>query len=389
MNRLLPWDLSPLHLKGSIVILATVAAAFAAVQMKNRTAASKTPLSMGGSCSTCSIDVVKKGTIEDSEGPGAFSEPIAMAYGAGSIYLVPDRSMHSILRFGNDGKFISRLEKRGQGPGEFQAVLSMAFANGSLHVLDQGNYRYTVLSSDLRVQREAALQGLRPIELGIVVTDSGHLVVNGIARMGNATAVLHEVDTLGIAMRSFDVLDPRGEQRGALASPEKRMLAPSKSDRVWASEYDEYDVSLWQLDPPEKLLHMRPHSSWFVKPAAEVLPRRGGPEPRTWLSPPPPVILGLQEDTAGLLWVLGRVTKHNWKRYQGDRSHIHEMFSSVVDVIDPKSRQVVASVQLPFFGLFAGQRLIGAYHEDAEGRPSIELYELRLRGYTQTKGELE
>lgn len=263
----------------------------------------------------------------------------------------------------------------------------MAFADGRLHVVDERNRRYAVLSPNLEILRQAPLKGLRPLTLGIVITSSGRTILNGIAHgAGFHRPVLHEIDTLGVRTASFDSVNMDRERERGFPNAERRIVAPSRDDRIWATREDDYDLSLWQLDPPQRVLRLTPRSNWFVQaPASSGPPAPGTPESSVWKAPPPAAILSLQEDSAGLLWVIGRTTNKDWKRYNdGRKGRSLKMYSGVVDVIDPSTgAHIIASVRLPFIGRFVGPQIIGSYQESADGYPTVALYRMRLRGYTQ------
>lgn len=371
------------HTKWACVAAGLIVLAAAFAWIGRRGAASTEVTALGGTCSACAIEIERIATLGDEEGDGAITNAIAVTHGEGSTYVVTD--YHAIARFGADGEVVSQRARRGRGPGEFQGISSAIFANGELHVIDGHNYRYLVLGPDLDVLREAPLRQLRPNMLGLTVTSSGRTIVNGIpSGIGSNTPVLHEIDTAGNRLASFDSMNLPQERERGFANADRRNLTASQGDRVWAGREDDYVVSLWQIDPPREMTRITPRSSWFVRTPA-TKKQQAERESPVRKRPPPPAVMSLQEDSTGLLWITGRTTNDDWEEYADSRKGgSHEMFSGVIDVVDPNDNgQLIASVKLPFAGRFVAPGILGRYYEGSEGYPMIELYRVRLLGYSK------
>jgi hypothetical protein len=123
--------------------------------------------------------------------------------------------------------------------------------------------------------------------------------------------------------------------------------------------------------------------SWFDSPSrAERMDRlaRGAPSP---------VLLSIDVDEAGRLWVLTSVPDPRWE--SAVRTTSEQRFPQVVDpvrhtnsvleVLDPATGRVIMSTtyDAPKLALIPGQWLVEPA-EDAQGRPVIRLMNLHLTG---------
>ncbi|MGH7468013.1 MAG: 6-bladed beta-propeller [Longimicrobiales bacterium] len=102
---------------------------------------------------------------------------------AGGITALPDGRIvvvngvsAELLFFGRDGRFLNRLNKKGNGPGEFRRAYLVPYtSNDSLLIRDTGHTRYTLFSTDGQMHRS-----FMPDRPGVMVGTVGGVSESGI-----------------------------------------------------------------------------------------------------------------------------------------------------------------------------------------------------------------
>jgi DNA-binding beta-propeller fold protein YncE len=87
------------------------------------------------------------------DAPGQFNQPSAVAVAPnGNVFVADGHGRDSnarIVKFANDGEFISAWGRRGEAPGEFNTPHALAFdSRGRLFVGDRGNFRIQIFDQD-------------------------------------------------------------------------------------------------------------------------------------------------------------------------------------------------------------------------------------------------
>jgi len=81
-------------------------------------------------------------------GPGALAAPYGVALGDGFVY-VSDQFHYRIVKFTQDGQFVSAWGSQGSGPGQFGQTIGLALDGlGRLFVVDYGNSRVESFTTD-------------------------------------------------------------------------------------------------------------------------------------------------------------------------------------------------------------------------------------------------
>jgi hypothetical protein len=114
---------------------------------------------------------------------------------------------------------------------------------------------------------------------------------------------------------------------------------------------------------------------WFAPKGVEAVAGR-----KPGVTPPPPVVLAIREDSLGRLWIISVVASRDWRRYETPNpARPHLTVDPWLEVIDPERGVVVARKKLPVFGMgFVGDDMY-SYEEDEAGAPIVRLWRLILR----------
>lgn len=238
-----------------------------------------------------------------------------------------------------------------------------------------------------RLRVNASSEGARPSQLqaspfefqpfGGIVDVRGRRYVSGLSRTQDRIGYpLHEVDSAGSIVRSFGsehAVGPRSETwalRTALAET-------ATGDGFWllyqqkfiAERYD----ALGELQ--QRIVRIAP---WFDA----TTPYSSG-DPTT---PPSPVVLDIQENSAGQLIVLTRVADSSWSHGFArsapifneapfDVQDYDRAFDTIIEVIDPGTRHVIHTERIDryFFGFLQGGYIL-RYSTTPESEPRLEIW---------------
>lgn len=284
--------------------------------------------------------------------------------------------------FDSAGQFIRTVGRHGRGPGEFlQPYDAVAFRRDSLIVLDGDGRRATVLAPSLRPVRYLTI----PFEMHspIVVSWPDTIIASGIVpTAGEVGWALHRVSFSSkdaAVTKSFGTGD--GELRPEGVARMWHWLTPAAGGFFWSAWMYGYTLSQWRANGSLiRSLQRRPE--WFPSPSPSSL---GNPE-----TPPPPFVVGVQQDDDGLLWVFVHVPAPEWRKAwptlpPGTREVPSRMiakeklFRTTVEVIDPRLGRVVARKTLESFvvGGLQGRR-VAVYEVGADGEQHISVLALDL-----------
>lgn len=269
-----------------------------------------------------------------------------------------------------DGSFERVLGRSGEGPGEYRAIAALEVMTGdSLLVYDRGLQRITILSPDLTVARTVVPDIV--INARGVVEHDGRWAANGYALTSEQTG--HQVH----------LLDPSTGQvtaslgSASAASPAStsgatgyRWLASGPRGHLWSAHMMEYEIERYRGARLEATIGGGRDGApaWFSS----------GSEP----DDPPPQILDVAEDSAGLLWIVGRTANSDWGEALTAVAPIvhdtgHESF--VLEAIDVASGQAVARTGVPaFVGGFLDHGRLYTIRQTPELTPVIEVWRYEM-----------
>jgi hypothetical protein len=191
---------------------------------------------------------------------------------------------------------------------------------------------------------------------------------------------LHVYSGAGRLLRSFgaDVAVYRADMPMLI---DRRLSMAHRSGTFWAVRTTSYVIE--QIDTLGRVL-----SSWNRAPAWF----RGDEQWRTpsTARPPPAQVTAVYEDRAGRLWVTTLIPDSAWRQSVSDSTmasgkaswriaNYDKYFDTVLEVLDPATRRVLASRRLdgclPFL---LDDRLLGSFGTSANGVPTVDLWRVRL-----------
>ena len=217
-----------------------------------------------------------------------------------------------------------------------------------------------------------------------IALPDGRLFMSGLSPRSVDTTrnPLHIVDGKGVLVRSFGAAIG-GQELAASRAPGARRFAEPLGKRVWTVGVDRLVLEHWSFDG-KRLAHIDRQAPWWP-------PRRPPPPPDATPGTvrQPPQVRALSQDTTGFLWTLTLVSDRNWRPYtlplnERGSAYVpdslrHKIIDSVLEVIDPVRRVVVATQTFDtlFMGFIARDLLV-SYTEDAAGNPRYIVWRARV-----------
>ncbi|HSA55014.1 MAG TPA: hypothetical protein VLE53_04885 [Gemmatimonadaceae bacterium] len=242
----------------------------------------------------------------------------------------------------------------------------------SLWVFEPSRRRLTVLTPSLELARTSPLPV--PTAAAIGYNDGSMILQGSIPTRERIGLPLHKVSVDGQLRRSFGAVIPvvRPDNRFL----ESRRLTSSDEGQLWSARVSEYVLELWDTSGVH-IQTLEVDTPWF-KPW----------KPRSDGSRAGPMIIDIQQDPHGLVWVLISVADPNARVASDDRARAATgsqsedrswEFDSIVEVVDPKRGLVLASLRFDqHLRGFACPGIVHGYHEDKEGFPSIRIWSVAM-----------
>jgi hypothetical protein len=278
------------------------------------------------------------------------------------------------LVFDSTGRFLKSVGREGKGPGEYQGQLEVHVGKGdSIYVMTSD--RITILGPNYRVAKTSNAT-LEPVTARLSngvfaqVTNNAKIPGQETAEEWHSLHVLELIRSDGRSIRRIDVGPPRTTNE---LGPRGRELYPGPGGAVWLpcgiqcggrSRIEQWDsaghhiVSLIRI--PDGLFEAFPED---VR--------------TTWNVPT------IRFDHHGLLWMLfvlpnGKTHRVTYQTESGPAERDAKEFDSILEVVDPISRTLLASRRFPkrFFLLKAG--VVYAFAEGLDGRNQFEVYDVRM-----------
>ena len=378
-NALIMTSLSP---PSFAAVCATVLAVALPAQ-SDRIAIDYTP-----TCSQCTVALTRVVTLGRPTDPASpHSVPWLVGDSQGRFFAIAD-THDQVLVYAPDGRLVGRVGRRGPGPGEFappRGPLRLAIGRGdTLYVLDR---RFvSVFSPSLAFVRSTQLD--RSATYAEVLGDGRAVLATRTVPRGASGASLQLIDRRG------EIERPLGAESVLLPNeiegmPDPYVVHPD-GNAIWTSSSN-YRLDEWRFDgqrgaslemvnvpwfpkqpPPERKFRTQPAVRRTTDDLrASIAERQRGLDeegtPSTPLSPPRTTIAGI--DRAGLVWVVGTYPVAAERR-----------MATVIDIIDPRARRLVASVPLTqWVRYLPGNELAYSVAEDANGLSEVTVWRVELR----------
>jgi len=317
-------------------------------------------------CASCAVElqaIVRLGSLDD---PAGFGPVVQIAANSKNQYVVSSTTFDGeLFLYGEDGKFIRTIGRRGEGPGEFSRTQLLAFdAQDSLHAMDASGPKHSVFAPDLTFVR-AVQQQTRTLAMRI--EPSGTVFVVAPKMSGEASFALQVLSPDGAALQAFDPIDPNASGQAALG----RSITVDPSGRRWSIGTAVYRLKEWSTDAQVTRV-FEAKRDWIPETIPMRLERN---------QQPPAQIAGLEADEAGLLWVFAVLPDANWSPpTPGSRLDPGSMYDTVVEIIDPDTGRLLARSRLdPLVLPFARGRAYSMVEEES-GDLRIQVWQMKVIG---------
>jgi hypothetical protein len=203
-----------------------------------------------------------------------------------------------------------------------------------------------------------------------------------VASRESAGQPLHVFSRTGEWERSFGLDVP--VLRPDLSLIHWRWLVPAGTDGFWAGALNEYRLEQWSAAGETRntlVMERAWFPPWYSPQEVEPAPTR----------PPAPLVLGIQLDDNGLLWVLASHAHEHWAealdrsvyvmgfpRIRDDRQYT----VPVLEVLDPRTGTLLARHRFSTHGIsLAGPNAAVRTWIDQNELPRAEIIPLSLRGW--------
>jgi hypothetical protein len=361
-------------------IHAALAAAATSLAILSLSAQSPVSIKPSPSCRQCTITVRPEVTLGTDSGDGIIehSESRAVRDGRGRYYVIGLYGS-TIKVFDPRGKYLTSIGRKGEGPGEYKGIGRVLVGpKDSLFVLDQEARRYTVLDAAYHFVRTVILP-LGPETVSVRLASGDFVIALPLRTPERIGQPLHLIGADGHIIRSFG--SKTGVYRPDVPYLVRRQLAVADRSYVWSSYLNQYVIELIDVATGAVTRSMSREVSWFPN---WMLPVARGAQSEA----PQPLIMDLNQDSNGHLWVLAAVPDPHWReavapRKKGDREFSVRddqlYFDTVIEVIDVKTGTLLATRRVPdALNQFIGDGLVGTVLEDATGSPRLQVWRVTL-----------
>ncbi|MDT8370340.1 MAG: hypothetical protein RQ745_14120 [Longimicrobiales bacterium] len=300
-----------------------------------------TELVHGPECATCltfdSVATLGDETDESSLAPDAMTFSCGLGWTPDLGFISARMVAEGVIGvYGSGGALDSLMGRRGAGPGEFGRDMRVLTTDGAMHVVDNRNLRVAHLGTtgEWTGSMRFPAPTVDPTILG-----GGQFLLHSrpSGREGVVDPPYALLDGTENARR-FGTVDP------ALADLDQRVvagLADAPSDFIEASIW-RYELTRRSVDGSVRWrLERRPE--WF---SDETVPSVDDLDRMHVEIPPVPIVAQVWEDDAGHLRVLSTVPDLEWSPGTPEPRSIgwiHGTFDSVLEVIDPETRELLGS----------------------------------------------
>jgi hypothetical protein len=284
--------------------------------------------------------------LGEADGPGAIGRANELDQRRNGEWILTDNVTPGEVKFFSEsGAWVRTIGRQGSGPGEYTyAWFIHPLSDNGIEIGDWGNFRITTYDASLNVTKTRRLSSS---VRGICWLPDDRIAGTFLSYAhGDQGQTLHLFDAEGRVERSFGpTFSP---EQGRTDSP-TRTVAKTGASTFWVANLTRYLLEEWDSEG-NLVQSLERRVDWF-EPHTHygVFSKEDGP--------PNPGITALWQDTAGRLWVVIKVPDPSWKDafvmgkgpYGLPREVVGDMsdyFDSLVEVLDPDSREVVASRRL-------------------------------------------
>jgi hypothetical protein len=286
--------------------------------------------------------------------------------------------------FSPTGVFLRRMGREGEGPGEFSAIHAIAVGPGdSVSVFDRFLGRQTVYDPAVSKVVRTAKASSAFFDI-LLLPDHRSLVASNVPTPGHVGLPLHIRGAQNAIERSFGSQDLLYDERDL--TPLIRRLARSRSGNFWVAHGNSYTIEEWT--PDFRLVRTLTRTvDWFPPTTGYACGSPAECRPR-------PVLTGVHEDEAGMLWVHCDVAAARWKpqsvvsaggasadqqeRPAVTRVERNKYIDTMLKQIDPRTGRVLVSTRVSgILTLVGNSSYLWKMSESPGGGLMIEIFSLR------------
>lgn len=331
------------------------------------------------SCPSCTIVVETLTTLPNLFVP---TGTLARDPSSGAIYLV-DAADDLVKGFSAGGQPLGSYGRRGGGPGEYEEVRNILIGgDGEIHILDGVLGRHTVFGRDGRLLGSSRTEITPGMMNPAVLRTDGQLVIN-IARPGgpgrlNTVAL---IDTAGRVARGAD---PVPDARAGQSWLWPRVFWKRANDELLVGRRFAPVIDIYGPDLAKRGSITR-DAEWFPNQEPRQEPGDG-----VFDQPLSPGLVGLWEDTRGLLWLQMLAAAPDWTPRPRPAHFSEEVYrtlskrprvQTVVEVLDIEHRRVLARIHVEGgLGAALGDGFMANYRAENEvGEPEVRILRVSLK----------
>lgn len=251
--------------------------------------------------------------------------------------------MDGVKVFRSDGTFLREVGRAGEGPLEFRMVsTALVGEEGNVHIYDLGNLRETVVRDDFTLRAVHQLPGV-VLAIAPLLGGTRYVVNMDTSSPRGVGFPLHLIDASNWTI--VESFAPTEASTRSAQTP-RFPLSVGSDGRILTSFFDVYRFDLWSANGTVHLASLQRSGVW--EPPAAARRRSSEVEVRGR-------VVAVRLDREGLVWVASWVPRGDWRdNLVEDRPGFAtaswyaptDVWTSLVEVIDPSSATVLASVDL-------------------------------------------
>jgi hypothetical protein len=333
------------------------------------------------SCGSCEVRISEVLRIGEPDGPGSLAgRPTSLAQDSAGRFWLGMLDYGFPFVYDREGRFLQQFGQPGEGPGEFRWAVVEAGLPADSMLLSTG-LSYVIVGPD-RIIARTVKRATRHEPTGIRIASwPSNVLALVISLEGRTlTSQVELLDFSGDRVVSRSMLAPAEGSMG----PVYRRVEPAASNDVWISYVTQYKLRRYS-SAGEVLDSLERQPAWF--PPSDGIP---APSPRR---APSPIVAGFRADSRGRLWIWLDRPRADWRNawegisYPEGASEVrvaslppgYELWKSVLEIIDPVSRRVVARTELDgqVFAILQHD-LVATWTELESGIPIVTIHRLTL-----------
>jgi hypothetical protein len=293
------------------------------------------------SCATCRIrrDSVASLITRDGDGLEGIRTSVVRDR-EGYVYVA--LAGPEITQFDPAGRLMRRIGRAGAGPGEFRHVTKLSIdSRNDLHVFDRLLGRHSVFRRTGEFVGATGLPVAGFVDAALL-SDESIVVNSGSFDRSNAGFALLQISKQGSIVRRADELVAGRLQEWLI---DRGLTVGSSTGRLIVARRNEFVVEAYDMKL-QRVMRLEREAPWFQG----VEPAGSGPSDGLFEAAPTSRLVSAWEDARGLIWAVAVVRAPEWEPRArpsepvkpGSPLFSRPRFETVIEVIDPSARRVVA-----------------------------------------------